>query len=125
MPLNHIWQQSKDAVVAIGKSSFEESEYEKLFGDTFDKKLSFTKHVQDLCKKAHRKLHVLTRLSNYIDPIKLELIMGAFIKSQFNHYPLVWMFHGRRANDKLDKVFERVLSIACNGCNTYCNIINP
>ena len=99
--------KSKDSVVAIGKSTIKESEYEKLLGVTFDKKLSFTKHVQDLCKKAQQKLHRLARLSNYIDPIKLKLQMDAFITSQFNYCPLVWMFHERRANTKLNKVFER------------------
>ena len=118
--------RSKGSVVAIGKSTIKESEYEKLLGVTFDKKLSFTKHVQDLCKKAHQKLHALARLSNYIDPIKLKLLMDAFITSQFNYCPLVWMFHDRRANAKINKVFERALRIACNdsgnnSMNNYCN----
>ena len=116
----------KDSVVAIGKSTIKESEYEKLLGVTFDKKLSFTKHVQDLCKKAHQKLHALARLSNYIDPIKLKLLMDAFITSQFNYCPLVWMFHDRTANAKINKVTERALRIACNdsgnnSMNNYCN----
>ena len=95
-------------------------------GVTSDKKLSFTKHVQDLCKKAHQKLHALARLFNYIDPIKLKLLMDAFITSQFNYCPLVWMFHDRRANAKINKVTERALRIACNdsgnnSMNNYCN----
>ena len=45
---------SKDSVIAIGKSTIKESEYEKILGVTFDKKLNFTKHVQDLCNKAHQ-----------------------------------------------------------------------
>ena len=118
--------KNKDSVVAIGKSTIKESEYEKLLGVTFDKKLSFTKHVQDLCKKAHQKLHALARLSNYIDPIKLKLLMDAFITLQFNYCPLVWMFHDRRANAKINKVTERALRIACNdsgnnSMNNYCN----
>ena len=92
--------KSKDSVVAIGKSTIKEGEYEKPLCVTLDKKLSFTKHVQDLCKKAHQKLHVLARLSNYIDPIKLKELMYVFIKSQFNYCPLVWMFHDRKANVK-------------------------
>ena len=64
--------------------------------------------------KRHQKLHALARLSNYIDPIKLKLLMDAFIKSQFNYCPLVWMFHDRGANVKLNKVFERAMRIACN-----------
>jgi len=67
----------KGAVAAIGKSTIKESECEKLLGIAFDKTLSFTKHVQDLCKKAHQKLHALVRLS-----IKLQLLMDEFITSQ-------------------------------------------
>ena len=52
------------------------------------------------------------RLSNYIDAIKVQLLMDAFIKPQFNYCPLVWMFHDRRANTKLNKVRERALQIA-------------
>ena len=43
----------KDSVVAIGKSTIKESNHEKFLAVTFDKKLIFTKHVQNLCKKAH------------------------------------------------------------------------
>jgi len=112
----------KGAVAAIGKSTIKESECEKLLGIAFDKTLSFTKHVQDLCKKAHQKLHALVRLS-----IKLQLLMDEFITSQFSYCPLVWIFHDRRANAKLNKVFERALRFTCNdsGNNSlskYCNI---
>ena len=105
--------KSKESVVTIGKSTIKESEHKKLLGVAFDKKLSFTKHAQDLCNKANQKLHALARLSNHIDPIKLQLIIDALIKSQFNYCPLVWMFHDRRANTKLNKVCERALRIAC------------
>ena len=60
--------------------------------------------------------------------------MDAFIKSQFNYCPLVWMFHERRANAKLNKVIVRALRIASddswnnsenisekNSVNYYCN----
>ena len=114
--------KSKDSVIAIGKSNIKESEYKKLLGVTFDKKLNFTKHVQDLCKKAHQKLHALARLYDYIDPIKLKLLMDAFIKLQFNYCTLVWMFHDRGANVILNKVFERSMRIACNDSGS--NFVN-
>ena len=119
--------KSKDSVIPIGKSTIKESEYEKLLGVTFYKKLNLTKHVQDLCKKAHQKLQALARLSDYKDPIKLKLLMDAFIKSQFNYCPLVWMSHDRGANVKLNKVFERAMRIACsdsgnNSVNEYLTI---
>ena len=52
--------------------------------------------------------------------------MDAVIKLQFNYCPLVWMFHDKRANIKINKVFERALQIALNDSetnseNNYCN----
>ena len=115
----------KDSVVNIGNSTIKESDYEKLLGVTFDKKLSFTKHVEDLCKKANQKLHALARLSNYTDPVKLKLLMDAFIKSQFNYCPLVWMFHDRTINSKVNKIRERALRIVCkDGGNDFVNNVN-
>ena len=101
--------KSTEATVTIGNSKINESDYEKLLGVTFDKKLSFKKHVEDLYKKANQKLHALARLSNYIDPIKSEILMNSFIRSQFNYCPLVWMFHDRATNSKLNRIQERAL----------------
>ena len=101
--------KSTEATVTIGNSKINESDYEKLLGVTFDKKLSFKKHVEDLYKKANQKLHALARLSNYIDPIKSEILMNSFIRSQSNYCPLVWMFHDRATNSKLNRIQERAL----------------
>ena len=37
--------------------------------------------------------------------------MKAFITSQFNYCPLVWMFHSRTLNNKINKLHERALRI--------------
>ena len=106
-------EKSTEATVSIGNSMINESDYEKLLGVTFDKKLSFKKHVEDLSKKANQKLHALARLSNYIDPIKSEILMNSFIRSQFNYCPLVWMFYDRTTNSKLNRIHERALRLVC------------
>ena len=38
--------------------------------------------------------------------------MKAFILSQFNYCPLVWMFHSRECNNRINRVHERALRIA-------------
>ena len=106
--------KSTEATVSIGNSRINESDYEKLLGVIFDKKLSFKKHVEDLSKKANQKLHALARWSNYIDPIKSEILMNSFIRSQFNYCPLVWMFHDRATtNSKLNRIHERASRLVC------------
>ena len=37
--------------------------------------------------------------------------MRAFITSQFQYCPLIWMFHGRQLNKKINKIQERALRI--------------
>ena len=37
--------------------------------------------------------------------------MKTFIESQFNYSPLVWMFHNRTINNKINRLHERALRI--------------
>ena len=40
---------------------------------------------------------------------KLRLLMKAFIESQFSYCPLVWMFHSRTLNNRINRLHERGL----------------
>ena len=42
---------------------------------------------------------------------KLRLLMNSFIKAQFSYCPLIWMFHDRCLNAKVNKIHERALRI--------------
>ena len=83
----------------------------KLLGVIIDKKLNFNEHVSKLCKKGNQKLHALARVSKYLSKDKLRIIMKTFIESQFNYCPLVWMFHSRTMNNKINRLHERALRI--------------
>ena len=39
--------------------------------------------------------------------------MKAFIESQFNYCPLIWMDHSRSVNNKINHLHERSLRIVC------------
>ena len=65
-----------------------------------------------ICKKANQKLHALARVAKYLDNNKLRILMKTFIDSQFNYCPLIWMFHSRQLNNKINKIHERALRIA-------------
>ena len=64
--------------------------------------LRFDKHGSNICLKANRKLSALTRVAKFV-------FFKAFIKPQHRYCPLVWMFHGRQINDKINKLHERAL----------------
>ena len=63
-----------------------------LLGITFDKKLTFKQHVENLCRKAQYKLHALRRIGKFLTIEKAKMLGNAFTDSQFNYAPLLWMF---------------------------------
>ena len=104
--------------VTLGNESIDSTDTVELLGITIDENLNFTEHVSDLCKRGNQKLHALARISKYIKEDKLILIMETFIRSQFNYCPLVWMFHNRTLNNKINKLHERALRIAYKDDNS-------
>ena len=101
------------------------SPHEKLLGIYIDNKLSFDEHVTRLCKKASQKLHALARVSSYMTTEQRRKIMTAYINSQFGYCPLVWMFHSRTLNNRINKIHERSLRIVYNDRNlTYDELLH-
>ena len=45
---------------------------------------------------------------------KKRIIMKSFIESQFGYCPLIWMFHSRGLNNKINRIHERALRITYN-----------
>ena len=86
----------------------------KLLGVTFDNKLKFEKHINTICQKANRKLNALARITPYMELTKRRILMNAFFDSQFNYCPLIWMFHSRNLNNKINRLHERCLRVIYN-----------
>ena len=95
----------------IGDARIWESNKQKLLGVHIDRTLCFDEHVSNLCKKAGRKLSVLARLSSYMTLTQRRVLMKSFIEAQFGYCPLVWMFHGRVPNRKINHLHVRSLRI--------------
>ena len=64
-----------------------------------------------LCSKANEKISALPKVSKYIGINKRRILMKSHIFSQFNYCPLVWMWHSRRLNKKINRIQERTLQI--------------
>ena len=98
----------------IDNNIIESEMKQELLGVKIDSKLSFEEHVNNICKKASQKLNALARISSYVDISKRRIIFKSFITSQFGYCPLVWMFHSRKLNNKINTIHERALRIAYN-----------
>ena len=68
-------------------------------------------------QKGNQKLHALECVSKYFDKNKLRVIMKTFIQSQFNYCSMVWMFHNRTLNNKINRLHERALRIVYKNAN--------
>ena len=91
---------------------------EKFFGIKIDNKLTLEEHVEGLCKKASQKVSAVARISSLMRFEQRKRIVNLFITSHFSHYPLVWMFHSRRLNNRIDHIHERALKIIYQGYNS-------
>ena len=109
----HVWAM-------IGNARIWESQHQKLLGVTIDKNLKFNNHISDMCIKASRKLTALGRLSRLLPFAKRRLLMKSFIETQFSYCPLIWMFHDRNLNNKINKLHERTLRMLYkDDCSTF------
>ena len=97
--------------ISVEGEKIQNSKSEKLLRVTIDNKLSFTEHVHKICDKASQKRNALTRLSSFMSLEKRRIIMKAFVHSQFGYCPLIWMFHNRTLNNKINRIHERALRI--------------
>ena len=101
----------KEIFINIEEEVIECSSSVKLLGVTIDNKLNFDEHVTKRCKKASQRIHALARISNYMSQDKLRILMKAFIESQFGYCPLVWMYHSRTLNNRINRLHERALRL--------------
>ena len=64
--------------------------------------------------EANQKLSALARIANYLTIDKRKIILNSFITAQFNYYPLIWMWHSRTLNNRINRIQERALRIVYN-----------
>ena len=84
---------------------------ETLLGVSIDSELNFENHISNICNKVSKKLNALGRIAGYITFEKRRMLFKAFIESQFNYCPLIWMLHSRTMNNKINRLHERSLRI--------------
>ena len=112
---SHLIMSCAEATTAmIDGLPIDSSKTEVLLGITIDHELKFDDHVNRLCKKASLKLNALARIAPFMNVSKKRIIMKSFIESQFGYCPLIWMFHSRGLNNKINRIHERALRITYN-----------
>ena len=85
-----------------------------LLGIKIDWKLQFNRHVEQICNNARKKVGALMRLRNKLDVEQKLILYNSFIKSQFDYCAIVWLFHGKVANQHINSIHKRALKAVYN-----------
>ena len=108
----YVLLSSKSSIkTKIGGISVKSSQMETLLGVSIDSELNFENYISNIYSKVSKKLNALGRIAGYITFEKRRMLFKAFIESQFNYCPLIWMLHSRTMNNKINRLHERSLRI--------------
>jgi ribonuclease P/MRP protein subunit RPP40 len=86
----------------------------KMLGTTIDEKLDFKLHVNNVVKKCAQQLNALRRLSRLLNTRAKLLIFHAFINSNLNYCPLIWINRNKTDMARVEKIQERGLRMVYN-----------
>ena len=59
-----------------------------------------------------------------MDLSKRRNLMKAFITSQFSYCPLIWMFHSRNLNNKINRIHEQALRLVYQNNLSFSELLN-
>ena len=67
--------------------------------------------LESLCVKANRSVSAFSRVASYLQKSQKRLLYNSFVMSNFKYRPLIWMFCGKGANNKINKIHKRALRV--------------
>ena len=107
----------------IDSNVIKESADVEILGVIADNKLNFEKHIGKLCQTVSYKLHVLKRLRKYLTLKKPRVLGNAFVNSQFNYAPLIWIFCKKNIILKC-KIYHKTLRVIYQSDESNKNLLN-
>ena len=107
-------QDHKKEIFEIGDKIIEASTSVKLLGVQIDDKLNFNLHITNLinlhiCRSAANQLNALIRLKQFLSFEVKKVLVNSYFYSNFNYFPLVWMFSSAKCLNKIESLQKRAL----------------
>ena len=100
--------------LSVDGSDIPLSQHVKLLGITFDEKLNFDVHVNNICKKASRQISAISRIAKYLNTNCLYKMYNAFVRSNFLYCANVWHFGINGNFWQIERVHKRALRVVFN-----------
>ena len=86
----------------------------ELLGIHLDDKLNFNLHISNICRSAANQLNALIRLKSYLNFNLKRVLINSYIISNFNYFPLVWIFSTAKSLNKIESLQKRALRLLYN-----------
>ena len=83
----------------------------KLLGITIDEKLTFTRHIANICSLRNNRSRALTRIRRFLLTEQKKYLFHTYIMSVFKYCPLIWMFCNKTANNQISKIHKHTLHL--------------
>ena len=88
--------------------------YVKLLGIIIDHKLTFSKHIENMCRSANNKISALLRFRNVLNFKQTQVLVNCYILSHFYYCPLIWMFCYKKEHNLIQRTHKRALKVLLN-----------
>ena len=75
--------------------------------------------LTNYCRDTHYKSHALRQIRKYLSLEKARMLGNAFIDSQFNYAPLIWMLCRKGLYFKMQKIHHKKLKVIYQPNKTY------
>ena len=115
----HIFQtcvQSGDDVTFLGVITEKNLTFKK-------HNLTFKKYIDNLVRKAQYKRHALRCIRKFLTIEKAKILGNAFVDSQVNNAPLIWMFCRETLYSKIEKTHHMTLKVVSGVDDSYNNLL--
>ena len=93
----------------IGDKIIKASSSVKLLGVQIDDQLNFNLHISNICRSAANQLYALIRLKCFLAFEEKKTLINSYFYSNFNYFPLVWMFSSAASLNKVESLQKRAL----------------
>ena len=70
--------------------------------------------MEAICKTANQKVKAFSQIAGYLQKHKAYVLFKTFIRSTLNYCPLIWMFCGKTANNRINQVHKHALRVLHN-----------
>ena len=100
-------QQNSEINIVIEGNEIKKVDHAKSLGLTIDDRLSWSKHIDDICKKITSGIGALKRLRPFVSTSTAIQIYKALILPHFDYCSTVWDGLSLHLNDKLQKLQNR------------------